>query len=185
MIGLEVEAKKFFKIIETGDVSILGVDNCEQEFEQIYDLYYSSKKDGLMKTILTKRVNISALENEIETVAVACNYILNMPLTKEKRQSLINALSKQGYHIDKDKDVKTEIERIKRVKLGAKKNLLEREKAQLIEITKDKGTNNSFDDVMASFESVLDKSHIPDTITLGRFIAYEKQVKEKISRNNG
>lgn len=183
MIGLEVQAKKFFKVVETGDVSFLGLDNADEEFSNCYDLYFKEKDDAASKISMNKRVKIAVLENEIETVRVSCDYILNMPLTDNQRNALLNALSKQGYKIDRKKDIKEEVKKIQRVKLGAKKNALNKEIAELKRLTKTDSKPLSFDAALANMESVLDKDHIPENITLGRFVAYEKLIKEKIQSN--
>lgn len=172
--SLDVPAKVFYKVLSTGDVSLLGHES-EQEnteaFDIIYDLYFSEVNNAFMKVMMKSRNRLVFLNYKITVLSNAINFIATTPLTTEDAKPLRDALLKMGVQLNQN-SINQQI--------GILRNEILAEENAVKEFNK--GEKSSFEARIVWMENVLGRS-IDDNITLAKDIELEKSANLKIKEN--
>jgi len=178
-----IEARLFFKIVETSDYSLLGYKSTEENYKafvKIYDEYYQLTESPLIKLDLDMRKKISLIEYEISALNNAFDAIINLPMTIEQRLSIIDSLKALNVKIDTRQNIIEQVEKIRHKKLGSLKTKLNLLVDRFKKMNNTKKMAISFDKMLVNIENVLSRT-IDEDVSLRKFIALEQSVKEKIA----
>lgn len=177
-----IEARLFFKILDNKDYSLLGKGTKEEQkqaFVKIYDEFFEIYDNSKNKMILRKQSRVEQAKFQIEYLSNWLEIYLNTPLNKEHREKLCKSL-KEALEVtvlaewDKNK-VEKKINSEKRKR--EKKIIIE--DAELKTLIKNNEGKFNFYDSLVKLEKAIDKDNIPEDVSLYKYIAYTKQIKNK------
>lgn len=185
----DIPAKLFFKMIASGDYSILGEgapQEQEDAFYKIFDEYHLLEDNNGVKSIYRKTQRVTVLTLQIEFISTALNQIAFVPMTKDERLAVIgilNSLDGCKVKFSIDKPIKDEIHRVQTKILGFLRNELQFELSR--EQKEKKGAVMTYERELASIAAIL--SFYPHSdITLAEFVELRKLAHERVkAQNNG
>jgi len=171
MIDLgDIKAKEYFKAVKYGNTETIP------EFERINDLFFTLRDNGQDKFELKNNLTLSQLQFKLANVELAKSIYQSLPLDDKRRNKIIKALKDIGFTLKKG-DAKS-IDNQFRSFIGQIKNNI-----QIVTLNNTKETKNvkqlDYEGIIVAFELILDIS-IPESISLGKFVNYEKQAQRKI-----
>lgn len=174
-----IEARLFFKMIDTADYSKLGKGTHQEQkeaFDTIYDEYFELCNDPVSKDKLKVKAKCEKNALQIKFIESWLDVYMNTPLYMYHRESLCSSL----YEATKIKILHTqsreEIESKLNREIGKRKNIISINSVKL----KPNNEEKKFDfyALLAGFEKALGKDNIPDDVSLYKVIAYTNQIKE-------
>lgn len=178
-----IPAMLFFEVLESNKLGRLqktkglppATEVYQAAWDAILDEYQELKKDGKFALILDTKARILDTFKVIHSVKSALYFMAKNPLDREQKVKISQALAVVGVRFNVDKPLAEEIERCCRVDLAGIESRLELEKDNLKNLTKAEKAN--FEDNCVAFESYGFK--VDDTVSLRRYLAYEKACREK------
>jgi len=179
MIDLgDIKAKDYFKAVKYGNTETIP------EFERINDLFFTLRDNGQDKFELKNNLTLSQLHFKLSNVELAKSIYQDLPLDDKRRDKIIKSLKLIGFTLKKG-DAKN-IDNQFRSFIGQIKNNI-----QIVTLNNTKETKNvkelDYEGIIVAFELILDIS-IPESISLGKFVNYEKmaqrKIKEQQKKNN-
>lgn len=184
----DLPAKLFFKIINTGDYSLLGdgdANEQEQSFNDIFDEYFLLTNNKSLLSVYTKHQKIEkqkAIISVINSILYAITYIRQTREEREEQIALLNSINGVKINFDINKPIIEEIERVKTKVIGSLTNQL---KLDLSTVQQQKETvSTSFERRVVWMSKVTEIRIPPNEITLHEFIEYDRLSKEIIASNN-
>lgn len=184
----DIPAKLFFKIINTGDYSLVGEgtkEEQEQAFNDIFDEYFKLTNNKSLLTVYVKRHKITLIQAQIHAITSILHAITYVTQTAEERIEQIDLLNSiQGVRVNfsKDKPILLEIDRVQRRVLGALRNQLKME--QSTEKKESQAPELTFERKVVGMSKVTEIRIPPNEISLYEFIEYENLTKEIVAANN-
>jgi len=171
MIDLgDIKAKDYFKAVKYGNTETIP------EFERINDLFFTLRDNGQDKFELKNNLTLSQLHFKLSNVVLAKSIYQSLPLDDKRRDKIIKSLKLIGFTLKKG-DAKS-IDNQFRSFIGQIKNNI-----QIVTLNNTKETKNvkelDYEGIIVAFELILNIS-IPESISLGKFVNYEKQAQRKI-----
>jgi len=171
MIDLgDIKAKDYFKAVKYGNTETIP------DFERINDLFFTLRNNGQDKFELKNSLILGQLHFKLANVELAKSIYQSLPLDDKRRDKIIDALKLVGFTLKKG-DAKS-IDNQFRSFIGQIKNNI-----QIVSLNNTKKTKNvkelDYEGIIVAFELILDIS-IPESISLGKFVNYEKQAQRKI-----
>jgi len=176
MILTEHKAKDFFKALESGETKYLGVDNHKELFEQLYDEFFEQRNDQNSLSKIKGAVRIEGLKHKLAFLNYAYTVIDEIPLNGRHILEVENALELTGIKIDLSKP-KEALATIKRT-INVTENLIEISKDN----SEDKKVSFDFTQTIVAFENIMGFA-ISEDISIAKFLAYEKQMINKINES--
>jgi hypothetical protein len=182
-----IPAKTFFEILNTKNYQLLKPKPSEKDLEEvfigIYDEFFLKSDNFEAKRYLEVTKEIAFLNYKISSLKQSLHFYHYNQVTKEMRDDFINALF-DGFGIVINKEVPfiEEVKRILEVEVGILKNdlsFLQAEFENMIKTSKKQAFD--YEENIVSMEGVVGR-HINDGIMLDKYIAYSKQVKKIISK---
>ena len=173
---LEIPAKLFFDIMDTGDVRLLIIKGdprdklLDKAFENIFDKYYEKKNDGTLHLILKTRKRIVILYRKIGTIEGVLLSLSTFNFPEEDIKKLVEGLKKLKVFINLENNLNSEILKALQVSLAGMKTQLALEEHNLTELTK--GKKQDFIDTIVMLEQVFEYQ-IDDKLTLGKYLSYQ------------
>ena len=178
----DIPAKLFFDIIGTQDMTKLIIEGEPKEkdlvdaWDDIFDLYFTEKDDMKLKLILRKQANILRFDLLVTKAKMYMELVFSNAFKNSELDEILEELKELGLRINSSKNVTSQVLRILKQKIPSWEIRIEREKLDLIQLTK--GKKAKFYDALASLTKVGGVALNQD-ITLGFYIAYEKQLSTK------
>jgi len=171
MIDLgDIKAKDYFKAVKYGNTETIP------EFDRINDLFFILRDNGQDKFELKNNLTLSQLHFKLSNVELAKSIYQTLPLDDKRRDKIIDALKLVGFTLKKG-DAKS-IDNQFRSFIGQIKNNI-----QIVSLNNTKESKDvkelDYEGIIVAFELILDIS-IPESISLGKFVNYEKQAQRKI-----
>lgn len=173
--------KLFYKIVETGDVSLFPENNYTNDellviWNGIYDEFQKRDNNELSKRIFRISLDIEYLTVKYNLITMCID-----SLRFDYNEELESILKSHGYLINKEQYIKS-LDNAERNAKGifSKIELL---KNQLPKQEKNKKDNATIDDVLAGYSTILG-FNIGDfnKITCSEYLGWKKQVETKIKQ---
>lgn len=180
----DIPAKLFFKVINTGDYSLLGKGNPEEQeqaFNDIFDEYYILDGNKRVEASFKKSNRIAVLSMNIGFIESMIHAIACVPMIVSERLELIKILNDTNLikpQFNTDKPILEEINRVQ-LRVKAMKNELN------IILGSEKKTNDnvkySFEKEVVSIENILGRGIDNNDLTLRKYIELKKSAVEKVN----
>lgn len=186
----DIPAKLFFKIINTGDYSLLGKGNNKQRekaFDDIMDEFYVLDNNQRIGNLYKKRVKIAMLQLKIQFITDLLIVLTRTPLKNNERSQIIDALNGiDGVKINflKSNDInilQAEVLRVQRSVLGSLNNQLKIEESTEQKAVSEEKTVIKFEAELVRLSRVIGFQINPE-ITLREFVAYKASAIETVNQ---
>lgn len=175
-------------IVNSGDTSLLGVENHAETWKELMWSFTDKVADGRHTVKMAKSMKYKTMEARVLRVKINAPLYFSGNLDQENEERLLKLLQKDRVRIDPKKDVKVEEERIAR-QIKAMESELKR-KARELEQDEEQ-ESKPFDAAKQLFdlENIIDSKYklTPSETTMNDYVLRLKQAKEIINRrqNNG
>lgn len=185
----EIPARLFFEVLKTQDLSLLKRNkgkakevDLKRNWANIYDEYFELKDDPKLVLIIRTQTEIIQMIRQVEIVRQAVYAISSVQFDKDQMASVIKGITDMGFSFDPDNPLDSVLQIIK-YEIPSIETRIEIEKDNLKNLTQ--GAASTFEDTCVAYESWGYK--IDENCSLRRYIAYERAVKQKASkqRNDG
>jgi hypothetical protein len=163
-----IPIKLFYKIIDSGDTSVLNCENHAQVFQDIYNEYKKLDDSGQASRLFEITTKISVLELKQKIV-----YFSLEALKFNKDPEIIEALKNFGFKFNED-DYFNEIERIEK-----QSKSIDVQIATLKEQIPKQTEKINIDELILSYCMASGLNYDTNTITITQFLALKTLVNEK------
>lgn len=180
---LEIPAKLFFSILEDSEIDKLIIkgspkkEELEKAWINIIDMFFTGRNDPKKELILKSQAIIRLIPYKMDMFTMYASILHSNPFNNEQLLELIDELKTVGLRINIKKDLNDEILRVLKQKIPALEIELKQQKEGLKELTK--GDKLEFYSAIASLTKANNGVPLPENITLGFYLAYEKQLTSK------
>lgn len=182
----EIPARLFFEILETSNLTLLKKTEGKAKkgalstnWAKIYDEYFLLKGDMKLANIINTQVEIAKLVRSIEVVRQALYAICTVQFDDDGVMEIITKIRKLGFEFD-EKKLMDSVVSILNHQIPSLETRIEIEKDNLKSLTDSVAA--TFEDSCVALEGWGYK--IDEDCSLRRYVAYEKAVKQKASKQN-
>lgn len=167
--------KIFYKIVETGDLSLLKIKEAEKVWNEIYEEFQKRDNNPVNNRIFRIQTDIEYLQTKYNLILMCVD-----SLRFEKSDELISILKVHGYTVN-EKEYMRSLDYVERNVSGiVHKIQLLKNQMPKVDSKKDQST---VDDVLAAYSAVLGFNIGNfNEITCSEFLGWKKQVESKIKQ---
>lgn len=178
----------FADVINSGDTSILGVDNHEKVWEQIIEDYNEiiGNKEDFIKW--RKVLQLSTLKARLQRVVLGVRLYFDSPLSDENKADLIGKLAKDKVKINVKADKTTELNRINQQIKAMESNISFKQKEVDAFAKEEKSTKFDAVEQLYTLERVLEGNYklIPEETTVKEYALRVRDAQRMVkARENG
>lgn len=178
----------FADVINSGDTSILGVDDHEKVWEQIIEDYNEiiGNKEDFIKW--RKVLQLSTLKARLQRVVLGVRLYFDSPLSDENKADLISKLSKDKVKINVKADKITELNRINQQIKAMESNISFKQKEVDAFAKDEKPTKFDAVEQLYTLERVLEGNYklIPGETTVKEYALRVRDAEKMVkARQNG
>jgi hypothetical protein len=178
----------FADVINSGDTSLLGVEDHEKVWEQIIEDYNEiiGNKEDFIKW--RKVLQLSTLKARLQRVVLGVRLYFDSPLSDENKADLIGKLAKDKVKINVKADKTTELNRINQQIKAMESNISFKQKEVDAFAKEEKSTKFDAVEQLYTLERVLEGSYklIPEETTLKEYALRVRDAQRMVkARENG
>lgn len=183
----KIPAYLFFEILTSQDLTLLKKDkgyakerDLKSAWAKIYDEYFTLKGDPKMALIVKTQADIITMARTIEVVRQTVYAICTVKFDDTQLVGLIAKVRELGFDFDEKNPLDSCLSILKE-QIPSYETRIEIEKDNLEMLTK--GVASTFEENCVAYEGWGFK--IDENCSLRRYVAYEKSVLKKASKENG
>ena len=180
----EMPARLFFEILTSKDMNLLKISegtakkkDLKRNWSKIYDEYFVLKNDPKLALIVRTQVDIAKLVRSIELTRQTLYAICTIQFDNEQLATLAGRITEQGFYFDVENPLDS-VHRILQNEIPSIETSIEILKDNLKDLTE--GVAATFEESCVACEGWGYK--IDENCSLRRYVAYEKAVKSKASK---